>query len=154
MIKDYQDRYYNPQFARSKKVIAKDFKMARDLAAWKYKISKAWKAIEIKSVEISDGITNKMKIGQEYPVKVYVDLKDLSCKEIGIELVMTENEEGNGPRIVETVELLAEKCEGSVCCYKHNLHPNHPGAFNYGFRIFAKHKDLPHRQDFSYVKWI
>jgi hypothetical protein len=109
----------------------------------------------VKSIEVSDGITNKMKIGQEYPVKVYVDLKKLSCKEIGLELVLTENEDDSlNPRIVETVELLAEACEGTVCCYKHNLRPNHPGAFNYGFRIFAKHEGLPHRQDFSYVRWI
>ena len=154
MIKDYQDRYYNPQYERTKKMIAIKYKLAKDLAAWKNKISKAWDSIEVKSIEISDGITNKMLIGQEYPVKVYVDLKELTCKEIGLELVVTENEDESKPRIVETVELLAEQCEGTVCCFKHQLHPNHPGTFNYGFRIFAKHKDLPHRQDFSYIRWI
>ena len=154
MIKDYQDRYYNPQYERTKKMIAKKYKLAKDLAAWKNKISTAWDSIEVKSIDISDGITNKMLIGQEYPVKVYVDLKELTCKEIGLELVVTENEDESKPRIVETVELLAEQCEGTVCCFKHQLHPNHPGTFNYGFRIFAKHKDLPHRQDFSYIRWI
>jgi hypothetical protein len=128
--------------------------MAKELAAWKYKISNAWNSIEVKSIEISDGITNKMKIGQEYPVKVFVDLKELTCNEIGLELVITENEDKQSPRIIETVELLAENCEGTVCCYKHILHPNHPGTFNYGFRMFAKNENLPHRQDFSYVRWI
>ncbi len=154
MIRDYQDRYYNPQFKRAEKVKADKYKMAKEMAAWKYKISKAWDSIEVKGVEISDGITNKMKIGQEYPVKVYLDLKDLSCSEIGLELVITENDNKENARIIETVELLAENCKGTICCYKHNLHPNHPGTFNYGFRIFAKNKDLAHRQDFSYVRWI
>jgi glucan phosphorylase len=154
MIRDYQDRYYNPQFERTGKVKADNFKMAKEMAAWKFKISKAWDSIEVKGVEISDGITNKMKIGQEYPVKVHLDLKGLSCNEIGLELVITENDNKENARIIETVELLAENCEGTVCCYKHNLHPNHPGTFNYGFRIFAKNKNLAHRQDFSYVRWI
>ena len=154
MIRDYKDRYYNPQFERSKRVKADDFKMAREMAAWKFKISSAWNSIEVKNIEISDGITNKMKIGQDYPVKVYLDLKELSCKEIGLELVITENENKKPTRIVETVELLAESCEGTVCCYKHNLHPNHPGTFNYGFRLFAKNENLAHRQDFRYVRWI
>jgi alpha-glucan phosphorylase-like protein len=154
MIRDYKDRYYNPQFERSGKVKAENYKMAREMAAWKYNISKTWDSIEVKSIEIADGITNKMKIGQEYPVKVYIDLKGLSCSEIGLELVITENGNRDNARIIETVELLAENCEGTVCCYKHNLHPNHPGTFNYGFRIYAKNKNLAHRQDFMYVRWI
>lgn len=154
MIRDYKDRYYNPQFERSVKVKTDNFKLAREMAAWKYKISKTWDSIEVKGLEIADGITNKMKIGQQYPVKVYLDLKGLSCSEIGLELVITENGNKDNARIIETVELLAENCEGTVCCYKHNLHPNHPGAFNYGFRIYAKNKNLAHRQDFRYVRWI
>ena len=154
MIRDYQERYYNPQFARTKKVKANNFIMAKEMAAWKFKISSIWDSIEVKNVEISDGITNKMKIGQEYPVKVFLDLKGLSCKEIGLELVITENENKQPTRIIETVELFAENCEGTICCYKHNLHPNHPGTFNYGFRLFAKNENLAHRQDFRYVRWI
>ncbi|HPE77662.1 MAG TPA: alpha-glucan family phosphorylase [Draconibacterium sp.] len=154
MIRDYQDRYYNPQFERAGRVKADNFKLAKEMAAWKYKISKAWNSIEVKNIEISDGITNKMKIGQEYPVKVSLDLKGLSCSEIGLELVITENDNKENARIIETVELLAENCEGTVCCYKHNLHPNHPGTYNYGFRIYAKNKNLAHRQDFRYVRWI
>jgi alpha-glucan phosphorylase-like protein len=154
MIRDYHERYYNPQFARANKVKADNFKLAKEMAAWKYKISTGWNSIEVKNIEISDGITNKMKIGQEYPVKVYLDLKGLSCKEIGLELVITENENKQPIRIVESVELLAEVCQGTVCCYSYNLHPNHPGTFNYGFRIFPKNENLPHRQDFRYIRWI
>ena len=154
MIRDYHERYYNPQFVRANKVKADNFKLAREMAAWKYKISTAWNSIEVKNIEISDGITNKMKIGQEYPVKVYLDLKGLSCKEIGLELVITENENKQPTRIVESVELFAEVCQGTVCCYSYNLHPNHPGTFNYGFRIFPKNENLPHRQDFRYIRWI
>ena len=154
MIRDYQDRYYNPQFARTNLVKANDFKLAREMAAWKYKISSVWNSIEVKSIEISDGITNKMAIGQQYPVSVYIDLKGLSCTEIGLELVITENENKQPTRIIESVELLGVSCEGTVCCYKHNFHPNHPGTFNYGFRIFPKNENLPHRQDFRYIRWI
>jgi len=154
MIRDYQDRYYNPQFARAKKVKADNFKMAREMAAWKYKISSIWNTIEVKSIEMDDGITNIMKIGKEYPVKVLLDLKGLSFSEIGLELVITENDNKEPARVIETVELLGENGEGTVCCYKHNLHPNQPGTFNYGFRMYAKNENLAHRQDFRFVRWI
>lgn len=154
MIRDYLDRYYNPQFERSKKIIDSNYKIARELAEWKHKISSVWDSIEVKNIDFSDGITNKMKIGQQYPVRVYLDLKGLSCSEIGVELVITENDMDNPGSIVETVELFAENCEGTTCCYKHDLHPDHPGSFNYGFRIFPKNENLAHRQDFTYIKWL
>lgn len=154
MIRDYKDRYYNPQFNQSKKVVENDFAIAKDLAKWKFDISSNWDKIEIVNVDFSDGITNKMKIGQQYPIEVKVDLKGLSCAEIGLELVLTETDEVGQQKIIEAVELQAEKCEGTICSYKHNLHPNHPGAFSYGFRLFPKNENLAHRQDFKFIRWI
>ena len=154
MIRDYQDRYYHPQFERVLKMKADNFKLAREMADWKFKISSVWEQIEVKNIEISDGITNKMVIGQHYPVKVYLDLKGLSCNEVGVELVIAENENDQPKRIVEAFELEAESCDGNFCCYSHQLNPNNPGAFNYGFRIFPRNENLPHRQDFRYVRWL
>lgn len=155
MIRDYKDRYYNPQFERTQKVKEDNFKMAKELVAWKYGISEVWDKIEVKNIDISDGgITNKMKIGQEYPVSVTLDLKGLSCNEIGVELVITENETDQPNHIVETLEFFPENCENNNCCYKQDLRPNHPGSFNYSFRIFPKNANLAHRQDFRYIRWI
>ncbi|WP_346862651.1 alpha-glucan family phosphorylase [uncultured Draconibacterium sp.] len=153
MIKDYQDRYYNPQFDQAKKVKADSFKLAKELAEWKAKVAAKWDEIEVKKIEIIDGITQKMLMGEKYPVRVWVDLKGLNAKEIGLEVVITENEDGKD-RIVAAVEFESEKCEGTVCCYKHIIKPDHPGSFAYSFRLFPKHEALPHRQDFKYVKWI
>jgi len=154
MIRDYQDRYYNPQFARSQKVNADAFKMAKELAAWKEDLASKWDEIEIKNIEITDGVTNKMLMGNKYPVKVTVDLKGLSSDEVGCELVITESESDGQEKIVATLEFEAELCEGTVCNYKHIIKPDHPGSFSYSFRLFAKNKNLAHRQDFRFVKWI
>jgi hypothetical protein len=29
-----------------------------------------------------------------------------------------------------------------------------PGTCDYGLRIFPKHKELPHRQDFAFLRWV
>ncbi|PIF05838.1 MAG: hypothetical protein CSA36_04710 [Draconibacterium sp.] len=154
MIRDYQERYYHPQYERSQKIIADNFKLARDIVDWKHKISSYWDKIEVKSVEFADGITNKMVIGNEYPMKVCLDLKGLPSENIGVELVITENGNQQTRKIVDRVELNVESTDGTVCCYTHQLDSNHPGSFNYGFRIYPKNENLPHRQDFDYVRWI
>jgi len=154
MMKDYQDRYYHPQFERSRNVVNQDFKWAKELAEWKHQVSLVWDQIKVKKTEVSDGVNNIMKIGQEYPVRVEVDLKGLSCNEVGLELVVTENGSRETPKIVETLNFDVERCEGSVCCFLLNYRPVHPGSFNYGFRLYPKNTGLPHRQDFRYVKWL
>jgi len=154
MMKDYQDRYYHPQFERSRNIVSQDFKWAKELAEWKHQVSLVWDQIKVKKTEVSDGVNNIMKIGNEYPVRVEVDLKGLSCNEVGLELLVTENGSRETPKIVETLNFDVERCEGSVCCFLLNYRPVHPGSFNYGFRLYPKNTGLPHRQDFRYVKWL
>ncbi|MDX1283451.1 MAG: hypothetical protein R3182_00490 [Draconibacterium sp.] len=108
----------------------------------------------MKGIEITDGITNKMMMGHKYPVKLTVDLKGLTCDDVGCELVITESENGEKEKIVATLEFEAQDCEDNLCSFKHIIKPDHPGSFSYSFRLFAKNEHLAHRQDFRYIKWI
>ncbi len=154
MMRDYQDRYYNPQFAQVQKVKADDFKVAKELALWKADVAAKWNEIEVTGIEITDGITNQMMMGQKYPVVVKVDLKGLTCKDVGCELVITESENGDQEKIVTTLEFEPHQCEGTICAFRNVIKPDHPGSFSYSFRLYAKNENLAHQQDFRYVKWI
>jgi glucan phosphorylase len=154
MIHDYQERYYNPQFERTRRLLAGDFKLAKDLASWKYKVSSLWDQIEVKEIRISDGIENVLKIGKYYPAKVVVDLKGLESHEVGLEMVITQNGIIKNPKLVDRIEFEAEKTEGSVCTYTLDMNLVKTGIYNYALRLFPKNKNLPHRQDFRFVKWI
>ncbi len=154
MMQDYHEKYYLPQFSRSKKIIQDDFKWAKEIAGWKLRVSSIWNSIEIKKTEFADGINNLMKIGQEYPLRVEIDLKGLNPEEVALELLITENGAEEVPKIVETVNFDKITCEGSVCNFTLNYKPMHPGSFNYGFRLYPSIEGLPHRQDFRFVKWL
>lgn len=154
MIKDYQDRYYNPQFERTIKLKADAYKLAKEISEWKVYVSEKWDGIEVKKVKIVDGIIRKMVMGQEYPVAVTVDLNGLTPKEIGLELVITENGNEDKDKIIAAWEFEEDNFDGKNCTYKYTVKPDHPGSFNYSFRLFPKNEHLPHRQDFRFVKWI
>lgn len=154
MIHDYQERYYNPQAERTVAVKNDDFKLSRELAGWKETVANNWAGIEVKEVQITDGITNVLKIGKEYPAKVVLDLKDLSPNDVGVEMVVTETDEHGTVSLVEAIEFSPSGCETKTCTYLLNLQLMDPGAYNYAIRVFAKHEQLPHRQDFMYIKWI
>ncbi len=155
MMQDYMDRYYLPQIERSRSIISDNYQKAREMAVWKQKIVEAWDSIQLIKTEVNDGINNILKIGNEYPLRVEIDLKGLDCNDVGLEFIVVEfGEKNNSPLIVEKLECEVEKREGTVCFFKLNYNPEHPGSFNYGIRLYPKNPGLPHRQDFKYVKWL
>jgi hypothetical protein len=154
MIRDYQDKFYFPQYKRSIKLTENDFKLAKELAAWKFWVSSIWDDIEIIDVQIAHGITNLMKIGQDYPAKVIVDLKGLTCQEVGLELVITANGNNQPLKLIEKMEFDVESCIDSIATFVLNVHIQKAGTYSYGLRLFPKNDNMEHRQDFRYVKWI
>jgi glucan phosphorylase len=152
MMKDYFTRYYQPQSARTTLLKADNFKKAKELAAWKSRVLNVWNSIEAKSIQVSDGITNTYEMGKSYPSRVTLDLKGLSPNEIGVELIVaTGNDQ---PQFVAKYEFSVEKQNEEMAHYKLDLTLKKPGSYNYGLRIYAKHPDLPNRQDFRLLKWL
>ncbi|HAH25783.1 MAG TPA: hypothetical protein DCL77_18835 [Prolixibacteraceae bacterium] len=154
MIRDYQERFYNPQAIRAAHLSADNYKIAKEIAKWKFGVSAVWEDIEVKEVQITDGITNVLKIGENYPALVVVDLKGLKPEDVGVEMVITENDEDNPVTLVETLQFEVEKIVGSVVTFKLNLQLMNSGAFGYAIRLYPKYSELPHRQDFHYLKWV
>ena len=153
MIRDYQDRFYKPQAERTSQVVADDFKMARELASWKANVADVWEDIEVKDVHFTDGVANTLKIGEDYPAKVEIDLKGLTPEEVGLEIVVTENGTDEH-EMIDAIEFEVEKTENGVTTYALSLNIETPGAYNYALRLYPKNELLPHRQDFTYLRWI
>lgn len=154
MIRDYQERFYNPQAIRSARLKASNYQIAKEIAKWKFDVSVVWNNIEVKEVQITDGITNVLKIGENYPATVVVDLKGLKPEDAGVEMVITENGEDDPATLVDCLQFEVEKIEGSVVTFKLNLQLMNSGAFSYAIRLYPKNPELPHRQDFHYLKWV
>jgi glycogen phosphorylase len=154
MIRDYQDRFYKPQAERSARLIASNYKIAKEIAIWKSGVAAAWNQIEVKEVQITDGITNVLKIGEVYPARVVIDIKSLKPEDLCVEMVITENGKDSTPSLIECLPFTIEKAEDQIITYKLDLNLMNAGAFGYAIRIVPNHPELPHRQDFHYLKWV
>ena len=44
--------------------------------------------------------------------------------------------------------------EGNIVTYEVSDKLRDPGAFRYSYRLYPCNPNLPHRQDFAYVRWI
>lgn len=154
MIRDYKQRFYEPLYERKAKICDNDFTLVKELTKWKEKITSIWDSITVKDIQIADGITNALKIGEKYPVRVVLDLKGLSPEEIGVEMVITESCADGAKELVDCLEFKVINFANNICTYQLDLHLNEPGAYCYGLRLHPKNELIPYRQDFKHIRWI
>ena len=153
MLDDYIERFYNKEGKRAALLKANDFAKAREIAAWKAKVASQWDQIEIKEVKMPDEMLYAPQVGKTYDVEVTIDSKGLgNC--LGIELVAVPTENNNEPQTYNAQELEVVKVDGDYITYALKNTIAKAGAFRFSCRMYPKNPDLPHRQDFAYVRWF
>jgi starch phosphorylase len=154
MIDDYLNKFYFKLAKRSAMLKENNFAKAKEIAAWKENISSKWHEIEVTEVNIPEKLIHDPHVGEDYPLEVVIDTKGLNDKGIGIELVVVKKDKNNKDLLHDVEELNLVRTEGSKMYFSMEYQMNLAGSFKYAFRMFPKNEDLPHRQDFCYVRWI
>ena len=153
MLTDYMNQYYAPQAKRATLVKADDFKVAREIAAWKKHVRRSWNDVQVISraePQASYDISEKNPLHSE----IVLNLGDLKPENVGVELVFAQTDIHGQLHIDQVNELQVVDAQDGTARYAVDVMPATTGAYQVGLRIFAKHPLLPHRQDFECVKWI
>lgn len=153
-LDDYYSKFYNKEAARFKELSANDNAKAKEIAAWKESVAERWDSIQVVSTEKSEELHNgEIESGKDYKITMVVDEKGLKDA-IGIELVTISTDKDNKDHIYSVEPMEVVKVEGDLYTFElmHSL--NNAGNFKVAYRMFPKNDDLPHRQDFCYVKWF
>ena len=154
MLCDYENKFYNKLYVRGAKMKQDDFQLAKEIAAWKKKISRNWENVEILSIRQFDVSKEAIVIGEKYNASVELKLNGISPDDIGVELVVAEPIDSDKVVIKHTQDFTVTNSNGSVITYGLSIIPSEPGVFDAGIRVYPKNKELPHRQDFCLVKWL
>ena len=152
-LDDYYDKFYNKLAKRAELLKADNFKKVREIVEWKENLVANWDSIEVISAEGMDQSMNP-QVGEKHTLRVILDTHGLNDNGIGVELVAVRRDEQNQDQLYEVEELNLVKTEGSRLTFENVYQLDYSGSFKYAFRMFPKHEDLPHRQDFCYVRWI
>ena len=153
-LDDYYSRFYCKLAKRFQTLAANDNAKAKEIAAWKEDVVAKWDAIEIVSCDKVEDLKNgDIESGKEYTITYVIDEKGLNDA-VGLELVTTYTT-ADGKQHVYSVEPFSViKKEGNLYTFqvKHSL--SNAGSFKVSYRMFPKNPELPHRQDFCYVRWF
>jgi len=153
-LDDYIKQYYNPLFERSAKMADGNFELARHMASWKRHVTREWDNIHVVSLKLPDSNQKPLILGESFRAEIVLDLAELAPEDIGIEILFGKkvNDEVKEPVFIR--EMLLTNSDRNIATYTCDIPFNQAGVYDFTLRMFPKNPDLPHRQDFSIVKWI
>lgn len=154
MMSDYLRQYYVPLGHRSAELVADDFAKARDIAFWKKTLRREWPRIEILSFTKPDNVRQSLALGKEYVCELKVNIGDLNPEDIGVEILIADQNAKGEYRIRDIFPFHLESFDDGIALYKAQIIPDFTGMYQVAGRMFAKNAALPHRQDFELVRWL
>jgi glycogen phosphorylase len=152
MVMDYVRKYYTP--ARKQRLVMEgnDFARARELAAWRHKLDRAWPQVRLRRLD--DGLL-EIKAGEVLPIRVAVHLDGLDPEDIMVEcLVGRESEHGELVKLDAHIFTPGERLDTGETVYLLDLKPRLPGLQHYHIRMFPFHHALCHRYEAGYMMWL
>ena len=150
-LDDYYDKFYTKEAARYHKLQANDNRLAKDIAQWKETVAERWDAIHVVSKD--DSVLYGAETGKKYTMRYVIDEAGLNDA-IGLELVSITKDENGNDRIFNVRPFKVVAQEGNQYTFEATFEPDVAGLFKSCVRMFPKNENLPHRQDFCYVKWL
>jgi len=152
-LDDYFDKFYNRQAKRAARLEADHNALAKSIALWKEAVAERWDGIHVVSKDTSF-LENGGETGMKYKIRYVIDEQGLDDA-VGLELVSLKNDKSTDERQVYSIhpfEVVSR--EGNLFTFEATIEPSNAGSFRSCVRMYPKHKELPHRQDFAYVKWL
>jgi len=152
-LDDYFDRFYNREALRFKKLQEHDYRLAKEIALWKETVAERWDEIHVVSKDTSLLDTGG-ETGKKYTMRYVIDEQGLDDA-VGLELVSLKSNTSQDDHEVYSVRPFKVKGhEGNLYTFEAVIEPDVAGAFRSCVRMYPKNVNLPHRQDFCYVKWL
>jgi starch phosphorylase len=137
MVREYVERLYIPAATAEEAVSAASYQPARELAAWKARVTEAWPAVTVTHVE-SGGVDAVPQVGDTLHVRAQVELGGLTADDVSVEVVYGRARDGD--RLVDTqhteLELTAES--GGVSTFVGTVPLGRAGSFGYNVRVVPR----------------
>jgi len=154
MFDDYIDRFYHKLANRSAELTKNAFAKAKELALWKENMAANWDSIDVIGFDFDDKMLNrKVEVGDSVVTSLVLDKHEITGN-IGAELVRFHADTMDNKDVIKIFPMSIVKTEGTKVYYELKLTASEAGTFKFGLRIFPDNKDLPHRMDFAYVRWL
>lgn len=153
MLTDYMNQYYIPQAERSQKMVADDYKLAREIVLWKNKLLREWQNIEVVSISQPQSYYS---VSSENALisTIVLNIGNLQPEDVGLEGIFAVRDKKDKLHIRNKTEYKVIDYKDGVATYQAAIVPDRTGMYELATRMFPSNPLLPHRQDFGLVRWL
>ncbi len=151
-LDDYYSKFYEKQAKRFKELEKNNYRLAKDIAIWKESVAERWDKISVVSSEWTFPATG-IEAGSKYHLKYVINEQGLDDA-IGLEKVNVVTDKDGNDKVFNVEPLEVTGHEGNNFIFEGDLAPHQFGQYKSAIRMYPKNKNLPHRQDFCYIKWL
>jgi glycogen phosphorylase len=148
MVGDYVTNLYAPAARASRALAREGSQPARDLAAWKDRVRRAWGSVRIEHVE-ADGA--EPSLGAVLDVRVTVALGELSPSDVSVEVVY--GRPGEDDEIVDPMHVALAADEAVPGRFSGSVELSQPGPFGYTGRVLPSHPLLDNVAELGMVTY-
>ena len=151
-LDDYYDKFYVKEAKRFKAISKDNNQLAKEIAQWKETVAERWDSIHVVHSEW-DIPAAGLETGTNYTLRYVIDEQGLDDA-VGLEKVNVYIDKHGEERIYSIEPLKLVGREGNNFIFEAKLAPQQAGEYKSAVRMYPKNSNLPHRQDFCYVKWL
>jgi starch phosphorylase len=151
-LDDYYSKFYEKEAKRFSEISKNNYQLAKDIAHWKETVAERWDAINVVEAEWTYPAAGVFT-GQKYVLRYVINEQGLDDA-VALEKVNICTSAEGEERIYSIEPLKMVKKDGNNFTFEAELAPKQAGQYKSAVRMFPKNKNLPHRQDFCYVKWL
>lgn len=154
MMDDYFSRFYNKLAKRGGQLQKNQFKEAKEMAEWKKTITQRWAGIHLVDRDIFDTDNYSLTLGESFKVGIKVYCNGVLPENLGVEALFFKRKSETELELRNSYPLTLTNGKGDIATFSAEIDPQMSGVYEYGFRLYPKHENLPHRQDLGLIKWL
>ncbi|MGH9000443.1 MAG: alpha-glucan family phosphorylase [Acidimicrobiia bacterium] len=151
MVRDYVEQMYEPAAGRAEAMGAARGARARDLAAWKQRVSGSWSAVRVVNV---DSEMTLVDLGASVSVEALVALGALNDDDVEVQLL--HGPVGSNEELASTSTLTMSPAGGVVDGtgrYAGVFECDRAGRYGFTLRVVPRHADLTSFSELGCVTW-
>lgn len=154
MMDDYFSRFYNKLAKRGAQLQKDHFKEAKAMAEWKKTLTQRWAGIHLVDRDIFDTDNYSLTLGESFKVGIKVYCNGVLPENLGVEALFFKRKSETELELRNAYPLALSDGKGDIATFSAEIDPQMSGVYEYGFRLYPKHENLPHRQDLGLIKWL
>lgn len=151
MVQEYIESYYAPAARSSAALHADSFAGARELAAYRCRVTRVWPGVRVAAVD-SFGTPDVLELGSQLTVRAAVELAGLQLSDVEVQVVVGRVGDDDEMHDTMTVPMKhAGHSDGSGERYEANVTLPHAGIVGYTVRVLPRHRLMVAPTEFGLV---